>query len=88
LTSPSIRKEDMERFKTWLEERGFKLKSILLVCLDEAIWAERFNKRQSNPLPNQLITDFQELKRHYGDLNLEPLSGELVVDTAASLDSI
>lgn len=88
LDFPFNRKEDMGRFKTWLEERGFKLKSILLVCSDEAIWAERFNKRQSNPMPNQLITDFQELKRHYGDLSIEPMSGELVVDTVASLDSI
>lgn len=88
LDFPFNKQEDMDRFKNWLQERGYMLKSILCVCSNEAIWAERFNQRQLNPLPNQLITDFQKLKQHYGDLRIEPMPDELVVDTVEPLETI
>jgi hypothetical protein len=59
-----------------------------VICSDREVWKERFNKRSENPAPNQLTTDLDELERHYGDLNLKPLEGEIVVDTVESAESI
>ncbi|CAG7615565.1 AAA family ATPase [Paenibacillus allorhizosphaerae] len=88
LDFPFNKEEEMNHFKLWLESRDYGLKSILCTCSDEKIWAERFNKRKSNPLPNQLITDFDELKSYYKVLSIQPMDGELVIDTVESMDSI
>jgi hypothetical protein len=68
--------------------QNYVLKSILCICSDEKIWADRFNIRKLNPLPNQLITDFAELKNYYKDLSIKPIHDELVIDTIESVDSI
>lgn len=88
LDFPFNREEDMIRFRDWLFSRGYALFSVLCVCSDENVWAERFNRRKLNPLPNQLITDFAELKAHYGDLSIAPIENEWIVDTVKPLDSI
>ncbi|SFL00193.1 AAA domain-containing protein [Paenibacillus sp. 1_12] len=88
LDFPFNQEEDVTRFSDWLKEHNYFLKSILCICSNEKIWADRFNKRKVNPMPNQLITDFIELKQYYKDLSIKPLEGELVVDTTDELDSI
>lgn len=88
LDFPFNREDDMVRFAGWLTARGIVLKPVLCICSDERLWAERFNVRCLNPAPNQLITDFETLKKHYGDLAIRPLEGELVVDTVQTLESI
>jgi len=88
LDFPFNREEEMSKFAQWLVNRNYVLRSILCICSDEKMWADRFNVRKLNPLPNQLITDFYELKNYYKDLNIKPIDGELVIDTVESVDSI
>ncbi|WP_256865340.1 AAA family ATPase [Paenibacillus sp. 32352] len=88
LDFPFNRQDEILRFRAWLEERGYLLFSVLCVCRDETVWADRLNQRKRSPLPNQLITDFAELKAYYGDLSILPLPEELVVDTTEPLDLI
>ncbi|MDF2658937.1 MAG: hypothetical protein K0Q94_1728 [Paenibacillus sp.] len=89
LDFPFNRKEDMSALRQWLDSKRIVFKSVLCVCSDETIWAKRFEERKENPLPNQLITDFEQLKRHYGgDLTIVPVDGELVVDTIEPLERI
>ncbi|SEB91869.1 AAA family ATPase [Paenibacillus sp. GP183] len=88
LDFPFNKEQEMRNFTHWLENHNYVLKSILCICSDEKIWADRFNIRKLNPLPNQLITDFDKLKNYYKDLSIRPMGGELVVDTIESVDSI
>lgn len=88
LDFPFNRAEDMRRFDERVREQGLSLRPILCVCSDERIWAERFEARKLAPRPNQLITDFEELKRHYGDLSIDPIEGELIVDTVENIGAI
>jgi tRNA uridine 5-carbamoylmethylation protein Kti12 len=73
--------KDYSTINVWCKENDVKFKSILVTCSDESVWAERFNKRSENPAPNQLITNFDELKKYYGTMQIEAEEGELVVDT-------
>ncbi|WP_282941428.1 AAA family ATPase [Paenibacillus sp. RC67] len=88
LDFPFNREDEMIRFKSFLNSQGYMLSSVLCVCSDETVWAERFNQRKQNPLPNQLITDFTELKAYYGNLSIQSIQDELTVDTVETLDSI
>jgi hypothetical protein len=88
LDFPFNKEEDMSNFTNWLTAHNYSLKSILCTCSDEKIWAKRFNVRKLNPLPNQLITDFDELKDYYNDLSIEPFKDELIIDTIEPLDAI
>lgn len=73
-------------FKTWVLNKNAIFVPLLCICSDEDIWAERFNKRSLNPRPNNLITDFEELKLHYKDLRTEPLKNEIILDTIYNID--
>lgn len=89
LDFPFNREDEMKAFRMWLRDKGIALVSVLCTCSDEKLWASRFEVRKDNPLPNQLITDFEQLKRHYGgDLTIAPIEGELVVDTVEHLERI
>jgi predicted kinase len=74
------------KFKSWVLENNAKFLSLLCICSDELLWAERFNKRKQNPQPNNQITDFEELKKHYASLKTEPLENEAILDTVNNLD--
>ncbi len=80
--------QDFLIIKNWCNERNVSFKSVLVTCSNESLWAERFNKRVDNPTPNQLITNFEDLKKHYGVMQLVPEQGELTVDTVQSIDTI
>ncbi|MFA6301319.1 MAG: AAA family ATPase [Candidatus Paceibacterota bacterium] len=73
--------EHFSIIKKWCGEKEVELNSILVICSDERIWAERFNERTKNPKPNQLITNFEKMKENYKDMEVIPEKGELVVDT-------
>ncbi|MNI15475.1 adenylate kinase [compost metagenome] len=89
LDFPFNQEDDMTMFSSWLRENNYHLKSILCICSNEEIWADRFHIRKDNPSPNQLITDFVELKKYYkGDLSIKPFENELVIDTIDALESI
>jgi tRNA uridine 5-carbamoylmethylation protein Kti12 len=88
LDFPFNQEEDMKRFSAWSKDHNYRLTSILCICSNEKIWADRFNTRKANPAPNQLITDFFELKQYYKDLSIKPFEDELVVDTIDELESI
>jgi 2-phosphoglycerate kinase len=63
---------------------------ILCICSDENLWANRFNQRKNNPSPNNLITDFEEMKLHYINkgIKLEALKDELVLDTITEVKEL
>lgn len=76
--------DDIAQFKHWCIENKAELKSIVVTCSNEELWASRFNKRAENPSPNQLITDFELLKQRYGEMQLRPGPLELLIDTINS----
>lgn len=78
----------IQDFQEWVRQKGGKLISILVMCSDEEIWKERFNKRKLSPQPNNLITDFDELKKHYKQLYTEPMTNELVLDSVKQIDEL
>ncbi|WP_442600729.1 AAA family ATPase [Paenibacillus sp. KN14-4R] len=70
----------------WINNNNGVLKPILCICSDEALWAYRFNQRKLDPKPNNIITNFEEMKKHYGDLRLNPNDGELVLDSVKGIE--
>lgn len=78
--------DDVEKLQLWIESREGELKPILCVCDDDGIWKERLNQRKLNPLPNQALTDIEDLKAHYANMRTGVLPGELVLDTTISID--
>jgi adenylate kinase family enzyme len=79
---------DVQRLKSWIEERNGELKTVLCTCSDELIWSKRLAERSANPLPNQLITNLSELKEHYMNFKTEYLEGELILDTIETQSSL
>jgi adenylate kinase family enzyme len=88
LDFPFNGEQDMRRFAGWLEEQRIRLIPVLCICSNESLWAERFNRRKLDPAPNQLITDFDELKGYVKDLTITPYKDELIVDAVQPLDTI
>ncbi len=88
LDYPFQRDEEVVNLWKWCKEQNLHFVSVLVICSDQELWKERFNKRSENPAPNQLITDLDEMERHYGNLDLKPLEGEIVVDTIESIETI
>ncbi len=88
LDFPFNKTEEINNLYEWCSKFGIKLVSILVICSDRELWESRFDKRSENPLPNQLITNLNDLEKHYGDLNIQPLENEVVVDTVNSVEEI
>lgn len=80
--------DGVRRFKTWIEERGGELITFLCTCSNESIWSERLAERSVNPLPNQLITNLNELKEYYKNIKTENLEGELILDTVNEIQPL
>ncbi|MBS4172717.1 AAA family ATPase [Bacillus sp. FJAT-49736] len=78
---------DAEKLKTWVMERKGILKSIQCYCNEEA-WEERLNKRKKNPLPNQILKNVEELKKHYAKMQAGVLDEELVIDTNLNVEEL
>lgn len=77
---------ELKKLSLFINERNGQLKPILCNCSDPDIWEERFNARKINQNPNDLSTDFNELKNTYSSLEFGKYDGELVVDTKLGLD--
>ena len=88
LDYPFQKDEEVLKLQDWCKKRNVHLVSVLVTCSDRELWKKRFNLRSQNPLPNQLIVDFDELERYYGELSLKPLEDEIVIDTVESIDTI
>lgn len=80
--------DDLSIIKQWCTTNDVELKSILVTCSNEALWAERFNVRASNPKPNQLLTNFEKMKEYYGAMQLTPELNELFIDTVNNQNTI
>lgn len=78
----------VERFDNWISDKKGKLISFCCNCSDEELWSKRFNLRKENPKPNNQITDFNELKRHYSDMRTIPMAGEVELDTKHDIDKL
>jgi len=68
-------------FISWCDERSIKVISVLVVCSDKELWSSRLNERSKNPKPNQKLHSLQEFENYYGDLNIQPLENEIVLDS-------
>lgn len=79
--------EDITGLRTWCSENKVTLRSILVTCSDETLWATRINRRAESPLPNQLIADFEELRHRYPELYLKADTGELLIDTVRPVEA-
>ena len=55
-------------------------------CGDDNIWLERWRIRLENPLPNQYFKSIDEIVEHYSKCEIEPLAGEVILDSANSVD--
>jgi 2-phosphoglycerate kinase len=80
--------EWINSFINWCGERSIRVVSILVVCSDRELWKSRFNKRADNPASNQLITDLDELEQHYGNLEIESIENEIIIDSVKPIDEI
>jgi hypothetical protein len=78
--------KELDKLSSFINERNGQLKSILCNCSDMDVWEERFNVLTINPKPNNLVSDFNELKTTYPNLEPEKYDDELVVDTKLGLD--
>lgn len=79
---------DLGLIGRWSAENGARLKSVLVTCSDERLWAQRLEERAINPAPNQLITNFQSFQKFYGTMQLTPEVGELLVDNVGSIEDV
>ncbi|WEG12260.1 hypothetical protein PU629_19425 [Pullulanibacillus sp. KACC 23026] len=80
--------DDVEMLESWVTQRQGELKTILCMCKDKTVWAERLNKRKLNLLPNQLLTDVEELEEYYSKVRMGILTDELVLDTTLETDKL
>lgn len=71
---------------TDLDAWGLLAKSVLLICSDHEEWDARL--RQRGDAPNHLVTSLDEVRAFRGTLEAAPLENELVLDTAANLNTI
>jgi adenylate kinase family enzyme len=78
---------DMEALHAWCTEHQVELKSILVVCSNESLWAERISNRGERPHNIHHFTSFEKLKNYYGTMHLSPEAGELVIDTVQPIES-
>lgn len=78
--------KELKKLSSFIAERNGQLKSILCNCSDMDVWEERFNVNSINPKPGNSVTDFNEIKSSYPNLELKKYDDELVVDTTIGLD--
>lgn len=64
-----------------------KVKLFLFTCSNDEVWSKRMQERIISPEgPNQAFESVQQAFEHYGKYTIEPLSNEVVIDSALSLD--
>jgi predicted kinase len=80
--------DDVEMLEYWITQRQSELKTILCICNDKKVWAERLNQRKENPLPNQLLTEVEDLEKYYSKVRTGVLPSELVLDTKLEIDKL
>jgi len=86
LDFPFQNSADFSIIESWCAQHKVILKSVLVTCTNEHLWRERLILRSQHPLPNQLIYDFDELKKRYGSMHVEPHPSELLIDSALLLE--
>ena len=77
---------ELNIIRSFCVDHSIIFKSVLVSCANESIWAERINQRAKNPLPNQLITNFDVFRKNYESLSILPEEGEYCVDTSCGKD--
>lgn len=78
-------------WKTFLNKIDFKSSIVYRFfsdCSNKDIWLERWCERLKNPLPNQYFKSINEIVEHYGKCDIEPLNGEIVLDSIMSIDDL
>jgi adenylate kinase family enzyme len=78
---------DLELIRTWCDTFKVQLRSILVTCSDEIMWAERIAQRDERPYNIHHFTDFERLKEFYGTMHLTPEPDELLVDTVHPIEA-
>ncbi len=57
-------------------------------CSDDEVWLDRWRDRLKNPLPNQYFKSIDEIVEHYGNCEIVPVDGEVVLDSVFALDKL
>lgn len=77
--------------KTFLGKIDFKNSTVYRFfcdCSNNNIWLDRWRERLINPLPNQYFKSIDEITEHYGKCEIEPLNGEIVLDSIMAVDKL
>jgi len=75
----------IDAFRRMVKKTDYTLASFLCVCNDISVWKERFERRKNSPKPNNLITDFSQILKHYENVETEPFDGETLLDTSPDI---
>ena len=57
-------------------------------CSDDNIWLDRWRARLKKPLPNQYFKSIDEIVKHYGRCEIEPLNDEIVLDSILPIEKL
>lgn len=79
---PFQKVQEITSFQERCNSLRIELDLVLVICSDHELWGKRLRARSDNPKPNQIITTLDGFRELYGTLEIEPLFGERVVDTA------
>ncbi|MCC8073359.1 MAG: ATP-binding protein [Clostridiales bacterium] len=57
-------------------------------CSHDNIWLDRWRERLKNLLPNQYFKSIDEITKHYGKCEIEPLNDEIILDSVVPVDDL
>lgn len=81
IDAPYYREVEYLSLKDFCQDNNILFKSVLLTCSDKLEWKKRFKQRAIDPKSNQTITDYDEIKKYYGSMNVKLFMNELVFDS-------
>jgi predicted kinase len=81
-------KPNYELFLSKIDLKNHRIISFLCDCSSESIWLSRWSERLKAPLPNQFFRNLCEIKAHYANMDITPLSGEYFIDSSRDIEAL
>ena len=78
----------IREFLSKIPLENVKVKAFLCICSDDRIWRSRIEARIQDPTPNQLFTSVEQAEKHYQKYEIEPMEGEVNLDSALDLGEL